>query len=245
MDKETRNYLTSVIFRIDFADPIKSLQDNIDKVKTKIEDRLSELNRGQVEMVEVAMGAEEQRTTRKKSDFFEFKNKEKSERVHIEQDSIFFDVKKYEDFKYFQTLISDVLTELNLKGNSSRLGLRYINQITIDEGSPFDWKGWVKANLITGLEFVDKKESLARSMGIITYIFDDFKMKFQYGMYNSEFPNPISKREFVLDYDCSTKEPRDLGESLDLLDRMHDLIKEKFRESIDTEFEKQVGEAPL
>ena len=125
------------------------------------------------------------------------------------------------------------------------MGLRYINQITIDEGSPFDWKGWVKANLITGLEFVDKKESLARSMGIITYIFDDFKMKFQYGMYNSEFPNPISKREFVLDYDCSTKEPRDLGESLDLLDRMHDLIKEKFRESIDTEFEKQIGEAPL
>ena len=60
MDKETRNYLTSVIFRIDFADPIKSLQDNIDKVKTRIEDRLSELNRGQVEMVEVAMGAEEQ-----------------------------------------------------------------------------------------------------------------------------------------------------------------------------------------
>ena len=245
MNKETRNYLTTVIFRIDSADPIKLLPDNIEKVKTKIEDRLSELNKGQLEMIEVAMGPEEQRTIRKKSDVFDFKNKEENEQVHIEQNAIFFEVKKYKDFKYFRTLISDVLTELNLKGNSSRLGLRYINQITIGEGDPFDWKGWVNANLITGLKFVDKKEFLARSMGIITYIFDDLEMKFQYGMYNSEFPNPISKREFVLDYDCATKEPRDLGESLDLLDRMHDLIKEKFRECIDIEFEKQIEEAPL
>jgi len=245
MDKETRNYLTGVIFKIDFADPIKLLPDNIEKVQTKIKDRLSELDKGKLEMIEVVMGAEEQRTIRKKSDVFKFINKGKSERVQIEQNAISFEVKNYKDFEYFRTLISDVLTEFNLKGNSGRLGLRYINQITIGEGNPFDWKGWVNANLITGLEFVDKKELLARSMGIITYIFDDFNIKFQYGMYNSEFPNPISKREFVLDYDCTTKEPRDLGESIDLLDRMHDLIKEKFEGSIDIEFRKQIGEAPV
>ncbi len=81
MNKETRNYLTTVIFRIDSADPIKLLPDNIEKVKTKIEDRLSELNKGQLEMIEVAMGPEEQRTIRKKSDVFDFKNKEENEQL--------------------------------------------------------------------------------------------------------------------------------------------------------------------
>ncbi len=32
---------------------------------------------------------------------------------------------------------------------------------------------------------------------------NNINTKFQYGFANSEFPNQISKREFILDYDCS------------------------------------------
>ena len=91
---------------------------------------------------------------------------------------------------------------------------------------------------------MDKKDSLARTIGIISYNFNDFVMKFQYGMYNSEFPNTISKREFVLDYDCSTKESRDMIETLDLFDKMHELVEEKFYNSIDIELKNQIEVSP-
>jgi len=120
------------------------------------------------------------------------------------------------------------------------LGLRYINELNIKEGSPFDWEGWVNATLIKSLEFYNT-ERLARSMGVMNYIFDDFKLIFKYEMYNSEFPNPISKKEFVLDFECVTKEPCEIDDPLDLLDKMHDFINEIFKESIGTEFERQRG----
>ena len=244
MRTEKRNYLTSVIFRIDFDDPMKFSSDDIEKVKAKINDRLSEWEKKQMETIQVSMSSDEQKTVRIKNDYYEFTNEGKSEIVHIDENFLWFDIKKYKDFKYFKKLIEDVLNILDFKGKSKRLGLRDINQITIDEGDPFDWKGWININLINGFDFVDKKDSLARTIGIISYNFNDFVMKFQYGMYNSEFPNTISKREFVLDYDCSTKESRDMIETLDLFDKMHELVEEKFYNSIDIELKNQIEVSP-
>lgn len=240
MATETKNYLTAVIFRIDFTDPVKVLPKTIERVKTEIQDRLNEFHKGELETIAVEMGPEEQKTIRKKSDFFDFTNNEKSERLRISQNNISFEVKEYKNYEYFRILIGDVLTEFNLKGNIKRLGLRYINELNIKEGSPFDWEGWVNATLIKSLEFYNT-ERLARSMGVMNYIFDDFKLIFKYEMYNSEFPNPISKKEFVLDFECVTKEPCEIDDPLDLLDKMHDFINEIFKESIGTEFERQRG----
>jgi len=245
MSEIRKNFLTKVLFRIDFSEPMKIPSETIDEVKTKIQDRLPKFNKGLVETIEVIMGPDEQRTVRKKREVFDFKNEDETEWIHIEDTAVWLEVSKYSTFNHFERLINDVLTVLSLKGKSARLGLRYINQITINEGDPFDWKGWINSNLLNPIEFVNNKETLARVMGVIIYNLDEYQMKFQYGMYNSEFPNPIAKREFVLDYDCSTKEPRDYNETLNLLNIMHDLIKGKFKESIGSEIKKIIEEDSL
>lgn len=240
MPEANKNFLTKVIFKIDFAEPRKILVEDIEQVKEKLKDRLPKFNKSQLEMIEVVMGPNEPGTRRKKVDAYDFLNENESEKIHIDHKTLWLEVSKYSDFDYFQRLITDALSVLNLQGNSSRLGLRYINQIEINEGNPFDWNGWINSNLIKSLEF-GTKETLAQHLGVITYILDDFQIRFQYGMYNSEFPNPISKREYVLDYDCFTREPHDYAETMDLLRRMHDLIEDKFNESIDTEMQKIIG----
>lgn len=35
---------------------------------------------------------------------------------------------------------------------------------------------------------------------------DDSMMTFTHGIYNSEFPAKVSRREFLLDYDCHTED---------------------------------------
>ena len=242
MHEIRKNFLTKVIFKIDFEERRKIHIDYIQKVKEKINDELPKYTKGQSETIEVMMGPDEQKTIKRRSEVFDFKNEEETEWIHIAEDAVWIEVSKYVSFERFRRLIKTVVDELNLLGNSARLGLRYINQITLNDGDPFDWEKWVNSNLIKSIEFVDEKKFLARCMGIIEYNYDEVLMRFQYGMYNSEFPNPISKREFVLDYDCYTKETHDFNETFTLLNRMHDLVKEKFNYSIGSEFKKIIKE---
>ncbi len=245
MPEERKNFLTKVIFKIDFEERRKIPITYIENVKEKIKDELPKYNKGQSETIEVMMGPDEQKTIRRRSEVFDFKNEEETEWIHIAEDTVWIEVSKYLSFDRFRRLIKTVVDELNLEGNSARLGLRYINQITLNEGNPFDWENWINSNLLKSIEFVDEKKFLARCMGIIEYNYDEFLMRFQYGMYNSEFPNPISKREFVLDYDCYTKGPHDFNETFTLLDMMHDLVKKKFNDSIGSEIKEIIEEDSL
>ena len=245
MADRKNNFLTKVIFRIDFEERRRIPITSIENLEEKIKDDLPKYNKGQSEIIEVIMGTNEQRTIRKPMNIYDFKNEEETEWVHIGEDAIWIEISKYLSFEHFKRLIKTVIDELNLEGNGKRFGLRYINQITLNEGNPFNWENWINPNLFKSLEFVSEKKTLARYMGVIAYNYDDFLMKFQYGMYNSEFPNPISKREFVLDYDCYTKEPHDFNETFTLLDHMHELVKEKFNYSVGSEIKKIIEEGSL
>lgn len=73
--------------------------------------------------------------------------------------------------------------------------------------------------------------------GVFSFIvtkmgYNDFYVRFQYGMFNSEHPNPIARKEFVLDFDCYTKDEQDISDVLTLLDSFHEKIKEMFESSI-------------
>ena len=64
-------------------------------------------------------------------------------------------------------------------------------------------------------------------------------MNFNYGLYNSEFPNKISRKDFVLDYDCYTAniEKKD---SYEYLNKFHEKINEEFEKSIEEGLRKEM-----
>ncbi len=61
---------------------------------------------------------------------------------------------------------------------------------------------------------------------------EGYNLKFQFGLFNSEYPNPISRKEFVLDYDCSTNEETDILEIFDKAKEFNKKIHEWFEKSI-------------
>jgi uncharacterized protein (TIGR04255 family) len=66
-------------------------------------------------------------------------------------------------------------------------------------------------------------------------------MRFQYGLFNSEYPNPIAKREFALDYDCFLQSEMAFSEVPGYLTKFHDEIEKLFRESVTEELLKSIG----
>ena len=66
-------------------------------------------------------------------------------------------------------------------------------------------------------------------------------LKFQFGMFNSEYPNPIALKEFALDYDCSLKEELEIGEVYGKVKEFHNVATYWFEKSIGDELRKIMG----
>lgn len=77
-------------------------------------------------------------------------------------------------------------------------------------------------------------------MSQIILNYDDYTMNFNFGLFNSEFPAKISRKEFALDYDCYTElfEPEDID---DYLIKFNSEIKNMFERSIKNGLRKHMG----
>lgn len=124
-----------------------------------------------------------------------------------------------------------------------RIGLRYINEIALPSGDPLAWDGWINEKIIGATLGVaaPAAHNLARSMHRIFWVADDHRVVFQFGIHNSDFPNPVAKREFVLDYDCFSTVPTDAPEAEKYLLQFNDLIDDLFEKSIAEQLRQQMG----
>lgn len=88
----------------------------------------------------------------------------------------------------------------------NRVGLRYINNVSIPEGNPLDWTKYFNKQLLGALQF-SKKQKLkpSRVLNQIIVKYDDADLTFNYGITNKDYPNEIVSKEFLLDFDCHTR----------------------------------------
>jgi uncharacterized protein (TIGR04255 family) len=208
--KYSKNFLKNVIFRIDFA-PILSIKENLD---SKFHDSIRsifpklEIQHGHQILTEF----KEENTTSKTEVFnqYSFLSENNNIKLTISPQFIIMVVLEFSGFEEYKKIISTLLinfSDIYKPIAVTRLGLRYINEIIIKEGSPFSWREYINRDLIKILEsdFILKGET-ARIMSQIIYNKENFNITFSFGIGNSEFPNPISRKEFILDFDCSSKE---------------------------------------
>ncbi|MEA3293395.1 MAG: TIGR04255 family protein [Euryarchaeota archaeon] len=231
------HFLTNVVFRVDFP---KILELSEQKPPSKFQEKISEnypiVNevKGEFHKYQLKQTLDFVETNEKIS--WDFSNKEKTKRVFIDSDFVFIEYLKYEHFDdLFQDvkLIFETLIDLYPVKITKRVGLRYINQIKIKSGDPIDWNGLIHPSLfsVSG-DFISSEHELLRSMHYLELKEEGYNLKFQFGLFNSEYPNPISRKEFILDYDCSTNEEIDILEILDKAKEFNKKIHEWFEKSI-------------
>lgn len=238
------NFINKVIFRIDFAtinelagkdsnapqEFIKKISDKFtyDKAVPNNKDLNIniDINSGQVDLQEDG------------NFIWIFNSKDTKKELTLTANNLVLDYKKnaYYNFHDFLEEILLIIGALNESFNVSLnfLGLRYINnindpKITENIGEYIN-PDLSNMNLINNLEKND--EELVQIFTKLNFRKENYLLTLQYGLFNPNFPEVLSDKSFILDYDCVCNDISSIEEIKPNLKAMNKFIFNKFDYSI-------------
>lgn len=228
------NFLSNVIFKIDFSPILKINMDELVEFQEAIRKELPEIETKDLVTLKADFQKESNSFEKEISKLIVFKSLDSKKRIEVSHSFLAVVFNDYNSFEEFLLIVNNAYNELYKKFSPviKRVGLRYVNNIIIKQGNPFDWKDLIHESLISNLsgDLFDAHK-LSRMMTQVNYNEDDYNMIFNYGIFNIEFPAKISRREFILDYDCYSENPNSL-EINKLVQEFHNEIQLLFEKSI-------------
>lgn len=244
MPSYKRNFLSNVIFRIDYSPILELEKEKPASFQQIIQNDfpiLEPLNRSGF-MVEKRPDTDPKMESLNKI-IWKFLSKNKTKIVELDTNYLAISFinesyTKYEDFEKCIKDVTDNFYKIYPDVIIQKFGLRYINQIKIEEDKVFEWDKYINSNLINNLNFIKEKDNLTRSLGFFILKIGDFNVNFNYGIFNSAFPGKIVDKEFLLDYDCHTSEQIDRDKIIENLNFCNENISKIFEDSIKEDFRK-------
>jgi len=243
-----KNFLTLVIVRIDFASPIGDLNKKISAKFDKKALKLFPIKEDAHNIVETTLKltkngskiAEEK--VNKLWIFHDRKKEKKLELSPTHLDIVLEKYSKYEELKETFIKIVDVLIDEVEDIIIKRFGLRYINEISINDKTELtNWGKYLNENLLSIFKIPGNKDQILRVVHNLIIKYDIFSLVFRYGMFNPDFPAEIKKKIFVLDYDAYYEGLLDSKDIPKYLDSFHKKINILFEKNITDELRKKMG----
>jgi uncharacterized protein (TIGR04255 family) len=241
-----RNNLEAVIFRLDFKDTeINSLKSYYEHIKglLSLQDEKRAV-RGDFTF-DVAAGTMKDQSVQ--TILWVFKNPENTKSLEIGIDHFAYTVTKYIDYSHFKDDINVLLGPFMSAAKITtiqRMGLRYVNRIKLDESKPLEWTKYINNDLIGSLKFIRENSlRIARAMNQLVVKGSNADVIVNYGLWNQDYPNELTRKDFVLDLDCASRLPFDVNESpiLDLLTEYNGQLTSLFELSIEDGLRSKMG----
>jgi len=209
MPRYRNNFISEAIIRADFEKPLNALNTRVDddlEIEVMKFFTLKEVREAFSESIRIDQTG---KVDRDKVAFNEwnFWANEKKKRFCITQNFMFIAYNKYINYDDFTTPFMSILRELASiypDFSCKRLGMRYINNVRLDEHDVFAWDDYLDKKCLSILSIPEKVDQIRRAFHILelNYPEDDFKVKFQYGIHNPDYPSEVKQKLFVLDYDA-------------------------------------------
>jgi uncharacterized protein (TIGR04255 family) len=242
-----QNFLTEVIARVDLVSPLPSLIKELPKDISKAALVSFPIEEPKPAFTQELLVSEKELATRKQ-EFTEwnFYGRNREKRLTIIPQAFYVVYKNYEKY---ENLRSDFLTIVESffscfeQAQPSRLGLRYINQLDVPGPSPLDWQEHVSKELLSLFSYTIEEAVPSRLFHNFEAVFSDFNLRFQFGVHNPDYPAPIRRRAFILDYDAYFQgllEPKDIPECLN---KYHNAIQKIFERSITNRLKEVMNES--
>jgi uncharacterized protein (TIGR04255 family) len=226
-----KNFITKVIARVDFQPILKLKQEEPVAFQEAIREQFPRLERKESIDISIKPG---QAPVPMQSPVWKFINKEKTDEIVLNFKAITLSLNKYISFESFFPKIELMYSNFNKiynPGIIQKIGLRFTNEIRLT-GNPLDWDGIINNNLYCIVKaFPDLSTSVSRAMSQLHINLGDHAITFQFGIFNSEYPGIIAKKEFILDYDCSSKEEYEPEGVLTKFRLFYEDIKTLFKQS--------------
>lgn len=250
--KYQKNYLDKVIFQIDFANPIEELNKeifpdlNIAALKKFPIYEPKNVIKADIEIKFDNKGESSNSSVQKRMNDWVFYGLNREKEMHINMDHLVIIYHKYTTFKPFKEDVTEICKTLfseNVTINLRKVDLRYINKIELNEDNPTEWKEYLNDNLLSIFNIYPVKTSILRAFHVLDLKLDDVNLKFQYGIYNSDFPAIIRKKEFILDYDAYHEGLiQNFTEMSEILEKCRKPIEELFESSITDHLKEKMNE---
>lgn len=240
----SKSFLKEVILRVDFPNPLSILAKKIPpKLYKAALSNFPVPESQQVQSQEIQLSSTGISANNKEETHWSFYGNEREKTLAITPRAIVLSVRTYKTFEqmtgdFFK--VFDILKHLEPELVLSRVGLRYINIIDLQEGNPLDWKGYVNADLLGMINFNKKHENLSRAFHVLEYNFENVNLKCQFGVANPDYPALVKRRQFVLDFDAHSVSVNDVDELSKIIMDSHDYVQEFFESSIGEEARKQM-----
>jgi uncharacterized protein (TIGR04255 family) len=240
-DLMNQDHLKRVILAIEFTSDLLLTEGSVKQFSEHLKDLFpAPYQTDEKISFEVTMGPNMRSTNEKTEKAFRFTNAADGRTLFVSPRIVTLDLSTYSGFVHFSELVNRVRKALITFGEDATIktmGLRYINEIRLTEGDPYDWSGWIKQPLTSSVGLAGDDLTISRSMGLMELDDLNYHVRFQYGWFNSQFPNPIALREFVLDYDCQSKDSFAIDTLMQKLDEAHKIIKKIYLLSVDKNLE--------
>lgn len=231
-----KSFLRSVIVRVDFPSNIPDLDKQLPAVSKGIMKIFPIAESKKSIARELQISPEDLRQKKTEFTTWQFLGKDREKTLTIIPDAIFVE---YTTYGSYQVMKDEFLGALKTFFDTyqitmcSRLGLRYINDISLESGDdPLAWSDYLHEKLLGILAFYPEQQYVARAFHNLEMNFGEFNLRYQFGMHNPDYPAPIKKKSFILDLDAYYQGPQDIAEIPDNLDKFHGRIQEIFEASI-------------
>ncbi len=231
-----KNYLSEVIARIDLVSPLSSLEKEMPKEFSKIALEHFPIAEPKPVFTQELFVTQNELATRKK-EFTEwnFHGESREKRLTVTPNAFFVTYKRYQKYENlreeFIALVEGFFRTF-VDAQPKRIGLRYINELELDEENPLDWNEAISPEILGLLSYSVEGATPSRIFSTIEMVFNDFNMRFQFGIHNPDYPAPIRRKVFILDYDAYFQglfENRDIASKLDCY---HEAIQKMFERNI-------------
>lgn len=238
-------FLNQVIVRLDFMETLQNAKVFYEEFERSIvkyfpkkgKDQLIKLNE-----INVMINVKEPSESAASSELVvglqkEYWDKNMTNKFIVSNRFIVFEINAYSSFEKMFEMINSIVPSFMAMTNVTvqRMGIRYIN--IFDPEKIKIRKNYFQSDVASSLskktQELDDDLKIIRTMHLAEYNFQNMHLNFRYGMFNPEYPNPLKKDNFVLDYDCFIQEA--ISSSAEIMQGIangHKIIQKMFENSI-------------
>lgn len=234
--KYKKDFLTQVIVRVDFDTPLPITADGPAKgIYAAVKERFPITEEKKIIGKQFLISPNDTKESSIETKEWHYYGKNREKHLTVSPNAMLIEYHKYE---YYEMLRDDFLSVSNAlfdaypKIQVNRLGLRYIDNIDMPEGNPFEWDKYLRPELNSAFAIADNEETISRAFHVLEFNYGEDLLRFQFGMFNTDYPAPIKKKTYTLDFDMYVTKLLDKTEIEQTLNHFHEKVSSSFEEVI-------------
>lgn len=235
-----KNFLTEAISKVEFLSPIESLDKSLPKRFSDDIKDLFPIAESRVVTNNIVNIVDEyiDRKTEESIEWY-FWNKERTRKITLSKNVLMLVQNHYSSFNDFKNEFFTALNSICLVDSDlviKRYGVRYINNIKLNEPNPLDWSEYINKDLIASINIPKDRERISRTFHNLEMNYEEFNLRFNFGIHNPDYPALIKQKAFILDMDAYHNGVQNKTEIEKALPLYHNKIQEFFEFAITSKF---------